>query len=218
MMDAVDSPRPAPAGRAVWALAISAALHATLLLSAAGKPDGGVIMDTAINLPSTAPSVLQVMFQQASAVVDLVSGAPETSAPVLDNATPALITGSEPVAGRDGLLPLGSSPRYYLPNELDTRPQIRTRVDPVYPKAAAEQGLTAAFTLRVFIDEQGRVENVMVPGKNAADPFVAAVVTAFGSASYTPGLKDGVPVKSLLLIEVNFEALDIAETFRGRSY
>lgn len=218
MMDAVDSPRPAPAGRAVWALAISAALHATLLLSAAGKPDGGVIMDTAINLPSTAPSVLQVMFQQASAVVDLVSGAPETSAPVPDNATPALITGSEPVAGRDGLLPLGSSPRYYLPNELDTRPQIRTRVDPVYPKAAAEQGLTAAFTLRVFIDEQGRVENVMVPGKNAADPFVAAVVTAFGSASYTPGLKDGVPVKSLLLIEVNFEALDIAETFRGRSY
>lgn len=218
MMDAVDSPRPAPAGRAVWALAISAVLHATLLLSAAGKPDGGVVMDTAIKLPSTAPSVLQVMFQQAGAVVDLISSAPETSAPVPDNAAPALITGSEPVAGRDGLLPLGSSPRYYLPNELDTRPQIRTRVDPVYPKAAAEQGLTAAFTLRVFIDEQGRVENVMVPGKNAADPFVAAVVTAFGSASYTPGLKDGVPVKSLLLIEVNFEALDVAETFRGRSY
>lgn len=218
MMDAVDSPRPAPAGRAVWALAISAALHATLLLSAAGKPDGGVIMDTAINLPSTAPSVLQVMFQQAGAVVDLVSGAPETSAPVPDNATPALITGSEPVAGRNGLLPLGSSPRYYLPNELDTRPQIRTRVDPVYPKAAAEQGITAAFTLRVFIDEQGRVENVVVPGKNAADPFVAAVVAAFGSASYTPGLKDGVPVKSLLLIEVNFETLDVAETFRGKTY
>lgn len=218
MMDAVDSPRPAPAGHAVWALAISAALHATLLLSAAGKPDGGVVMDTTINLPSTAPSVLQVMFQQAGAVVDRVSGAPETSAPVPDNATPALITGSEPVAGRDGLLPLGSSPRYYLTNELDTRPQIRTRVDPVYPKAAAEQGITAAFTLRVFIDEQGRVENVVVPGKNAADPFVAAVVAAFGSASYTPGLKDGVPVKSLLLIEVNFETLDVAESFRGKSY
>ncbi len=218
MMDAVDTSRPAPAGRAVWALVISASMHAALLLSAAGKPDGGVIMNTAIQLPATAPSVLQVMFQQAGVVVDLVSDMPETSTPAPDEATPALITGSEPVAGRDGLLPLGSSPRYYLTNELDTRPQIRTRVDPVYPKAAAEQGLTAAFTLRVFIDERGRVENVVVPGKNAADPFVAAVVAAFGSASYTPGLKDGVPVKSLLLIEVNFETLDVAESFRGKAY
>jgi outer membrane biosynthesis protein TonB len=218
MMEAVDSPRPAPAGRAVWALVISAALHAMLLLSAAGKPDGGILMDKAVNPPAAAASTLQVMFQQAGAAIDLVTGTPETAAPVPENATPALITGSEPVAGRDGVLPLGSSPRYYLPNELDTRPQIRNRIDPVYPKAAAEQGITAAFTLRLFIDEKGQVENVVVPGKNASDPFVAAVVAAFSSAVYTPGLKNGVAVKSLLLIEVNFEALDVAETFRGKSY
>jgi hypothetical protein len=72
--------------------------------------------------------------------------------------------------------------------------------------------------LRVFIDEKGQVENVVVPGKTASDPFVAAVVAAFSTASYTPGLKNGVAVKSLVLIEVNFEALDVAETFRGKSY
>lgn len=217
-MAAVDFPRPAPAGRALLALVISIALHAAILLSAPGKPDGGVAADLAARIPAAAPAPLQILFQTTAAATDLEVVNPGESAPLPENATPALVTGSHPVAGRDGLLSMGVTSRYYLPSELDARPQIRTRINPVYPKAAAEKGITAALTLRVFIDEQGHVENVVAPGKSAADPFVAAAVAAFGAATYTPGIKDGVPVKSLLLIEVNFETLDIADTFRGRSY
>lgn len=217
-MTAADFPCPAPAGRALLALAVSIALHALILLSAPGKPDGGVAADPTMNLPAAAPSPLQIMFQANGTTRDLTAAMTAESALPPETATPAAVTGSHPVAGHDGLLPLGAAARYYLPNELDARPQIRSRINPVYPKAAAEQGVTAALTLRVFIDEQGRVENVVVPGKSAADPFAAAVIAAFNAATYTPGIKDGVPVKSLLLIEVNFETLDVADTFRGRSY
>ena len=94
MMEAVDSPRPAPAGRAVWALVISAALHAMPLLSAAGKPDGGILMDKAVNPPAAAASTLQVMFQQAGAAILALS----TSDAVLYRrawplALPPLLTG-----------------------------------------------------------------------------------------------------------------------------
>lgn len=218
-MAAVDDLRPAPAGRALLALAISVALHAAILLSAPGKPDGGVAADPDAGLRAAAPAQLQILFQQATdAAADLATTLPAESAPLPENASPALITGSHPVTGRDGLLPLGTAARYYLPNELDARPQIRTRINPEYPKAAAEKGITAALTLRVFINEQGQVENVVAPGKSATDPFVAAAVAAFAAATYTPGIKDGKPVKSLLLIEVNFEALDVADSFRGSSY
>lgn len=217
-MSVVDDLRPAPAGRALLALAISIVLHAAILLSAPGKPDGGVAADPAAIRPATAPAPLQILFQTTGAAADLEMVNPGESVPLPENATPALVTGSHPVAGRDGLLPLGITARYYLPNELDARPQIRTRINPVYPKTAAEKGITAALTLRIFIDEQGRVENVLAPGKSATDPFVAAAVAAFAAATYTPGIKDSKPVKSLLLIEVNFEALDVADSFRGGSY
>jgi protein TonB len=214
----VDDLRPAPAGRALLALVISIALHAAILLSAPGKPDGGVAADPAARISAAVPAPLQILFQASDSPADLATASPAESASLPENASPALITGSHPVTGRDGLLPLGTAARYYLPNELDARPQIRTHINPEYPKAAAEKGITAALTLRIFIDEQGRVENVVAPGKSAADPFVAAAVAAFGAATYTPGIKDGKPVKSLLLIEVSFEALDVADSFRGSSY
>ncbi len=219
MMDAIDFPRPAPAGRAVLALAFSLALHAALLLTAAGKPDGGIVAGSAIQLPANTSTALQVMFSEQAISADEpetadIGIAPPPPAP----GNPGLDTSDEPISGSSGMLPLIAAPRYYLPNELDARPQIRTRINPAYPKDAAERGITAELTLRVFIDEQGRVENVVVPGNNAADPFVAAAIAAFKSASYTPGIKDGVPVRSLLLIGVSFEALDVAETFRGSTY
>jgi TonB family protein len=211
--------RPAPAGRAVLALAFSLALHVALLLTTAGKPDGGIVINSSIELPDSASKVLQVMVQEHAAdATGLATNSLEkiTSATKPGEAT--LATDDGPVASNHGILPLITPTRYYLPNELDARPQIRSRINPTYPQDAFEKGIAAELTLRIFIDEQGRVENVAVPGKNEVDPFVAAAIAAFRSATYTPGIKNGVPVKSLLLIKVNFEALDIADAFRGSTY
>ncbi len=116
------------------------------------------------------------------------------------------------------VLPIGTAARYYLANELDVRPQIRTRVNPDYPRTAAEQGIAAILVIRIFIDETGRVEKVAVPEDGPSSLFAVAIKAAFMKASYTPGIKDGKPVKSLVLIEVNFETADETAALRGGRY
>jgi hypothetical protein len=44
------------------------------------------------------------------------------------------------------------------------------------------------------------------------------VVKAFLAARYTPGIKDGKPVKSLVLLEIKFETAVVPDTFRNNRY
>lgn len=214
-----DALRPAPAGRVVLALAFSAAFHAVLLSTGQGRPDGGLLPAGAIHAPLMLQEPLQWMAQTLQAPGSAAappSDPPQSQEAPLESAAPA--AAPDALSGLGGLLPLNAPARYYLPYELDVRPQIRTRVEPAYPRGAAVEGITAAFTARVFIDEEGRVERVLAPDKSVADPFAASVIAAFRAARYTPGIKDGKPVKSLLLIEVNFEAFETADTFRRERY
>lgn len=214
----IDLLRPAPAGRIVLALTFSAAFHAALLSSGQGHPDGGLLPAGAIHAPLMLQEPLQWIAQTLQTPESAASPLGESPPPQEQSAPAAPVAGPDAITGLGGLLPLTTPARYHLPYELDVRPQIRTRVEPVYPRAAAVEGITAAFTARVFIDEEGRVERVLAPEKSVADPFAASVIEAFRAARYTPGIKDGKPVKSLLLIEVNFEAFETADNFRRERY
>jgi hypothetical protein len=70
----------------------------------------------------------------------------------------------------------------------------------------------------LYIDETGRVERVVVPEHPESDLFAPAVVKAFLAARYTPGIKDGKPVKSLVLLEIKFETAVVPDTFRNNRY
>ena len=48
--------------------------------------------------------------------------------------------------------------------------------------------------------------------------LMVAVVKAFLAARYTPGIKDGKPVKSLVLLEIKFETAVVPDTFRNNRY
>lgn len=214
----IDLLRPAPAGRLVLALAFSAAFHAVLLSSGQGRPEGGLLPAGGIHTPLMLQEPLQWIAQTLQGPESAVTPPAESPQPQTQPEFAAPASGQDSMTGPGGLLPLTTPTRYYLPYELDVRPQIRTRVEPAYPRAAAVEGITAAFTARVFIDEEGRVERVLAPEKSVADPFAASVIEAFRAARYTPGIKDGKPVKSLLLIEVNFEAFETADNFRRERY
>lgn len=97
------------------------------------------------------------------------------------------------------------SPRYYSPKDLDTPPGIKTRVMPEYPSEAVRRSLSGTVVLRLFIDESGAVERIVVLRSHPPGVFDASALRAFRPARFSPGAKAGSPVRSQVTIEVKFE-------------
>jgi len=95
-------------------------------------------------------------------------------------------------------------PRYFTAAELDVRPAPRVQVMPDYAGDAAREGLKGKVLVRLYLDESGDVERLAIVRADPPGAFDDAVTKAFGTAHFTPGMKDGQAVRSQLLIEVNF--------------
>ena len=93
-------------------------------------------------------------------------------------------------------------PRYFSAHELDRRPQILSHVEPNFPALALAPA--GRVVLRLYVDETGRVDTVAVESADRTGAFDAAAREAFAAARFLPGIKDGVPVKALMRIEVLF--------------
>lgn len=218
--------RPADAGRLVLAILASVGIHAAFLAAAGGHLSGGILPANPFEalqqhqslslLQITAPETETVDSSESELLTPVAIAAPvEAAAPT--EAMPAPAAEQAPPA-EEALIPLGEPSRYYLAHELDIRPQIMTRVNPEYPASALAKGMSVAFQTRIYIDETGRVERVMVPEGEESDLFAPAVVRAFLAARYSPGIRNGLPVKSLVLLEMKFETMEVSDSFRGNRY
>jgi protein TonB len=107
---------------------------------------------------------------------------------------------------QEGWRSLWPGQRYYRTRDLDVRPGIMTRVDPVYPDAAARRFLTGKVVIRLFIDEAGAVERVVTVKAEPPGYFEQSAERAFRAARFTPGMKNGRPVKVQMLLEVRFDS------------
>ncbi len=95
-------------------------------------------------------------------------------------------------------------PRYYTATELDVRPAPKVQVMPAYAGQAAREGLKGKVVIQLFLDESGDVERLSIVRADPPGVFDEAVKQAFGTAHFTPGMKNGIAVRSQLLIEVSF--------------
>lgn len=213
-MTADELNRPAAAGRVVWAVAASLLAHALLISATAGRSGDGDWTSTVTPQPRP---VLSATLSGATADTLAISGTPPETATATE-AAPAANRGEQPGNSIGSVAGLAPPTHYYPARELDIRPQIRSQVEPAYPRTAFEQGQAGSVRLRILVDAQGRVDGVAPQGREVSDPFTAAAITAFRAARYTPGVKNGVPVPSEVVIEVQFETFSAAETFRGNSY
>jgi protein TonB len=93
-------------------------------------------------------------------------------------------------------------PRYFAVEELDRRPLIQSHVEPHFPALALAP--VGRIVLRLYVGDDGRVEQIAVESSDPTGAFEAAARQAFGAARFLPGLKDGVAVRSLVRIEVLF--------------
>lgn len=215
-MTADELNRPAAAGRVVWAIAASLLAHALLISATAGRGGDG---DWAVAVtPQSRPMLSATLMNGPNAdTLPVNSTALDMAGETAD--TPSTASrGEQPGNSIGSVAGFAPATHYYPARELDIRPQIRSMVEPAYPRTAFEQGQAGSVRLRIQIDAQGRVDGVAPQGRETTDPFTAAAITAFRAARYTPGIKNGVPVPSEVVIEVQFETFSAAETFRGSSY
>jgi TonB family protein len=96
-----------------------------------------------------------------------------------------------------------AAPHYWAAERLDVRPQIRTHVMPEYP-ADLPAGVRGRVVLELFIAPDGKLDRIRVARSEPRGRFEQAAVKAFSGARFTPGMRKGKAVPSLLRIEVTF--------------
>jgi periplasmic protein TonB len=100
-----------------------------------------------------------------------------------------------------GAQPAG--PRYWTTDRLDVRPQIKTHVMPEYPSDVLS-GVKGRVVLELYISPQGTLDRVRVVRAEPPGRFEDSALKAFSAARFTPGLRKGKPVRSLLRVEVTY--------------
>lgn len=100
--------------------------------------------------------------------------------------------------------PAGRGAPLYLPaSELDTRPQIMTQVLPVYPPELVA-GIRGVVVLELYIAQDGKLDRIRVARAEPPGRFEESALTAFSKARFSPGMKKGRRVPSLVRIEVTY--------------
>jgi periplasmic protein TonB len=107
------------------------------------------------------------------------------------------------ITAAPGTDPGAAGARYWTAAELDTRPQIKTHVMPEYPRDLPS-GVRGRVVLELRVSAAGEVERVSVVKAQPPGRFEQSAVRAFSAARFTPGLRKGTPVPSLLRFEVTF--------------
>lgn len=94
-------------------------------------------------------------------------------------------------------------PQYRQVAELDVKPQIRTHVMPEYP-AELPAGVRGRVVLDLYISSAGTLDRIRVVKAEPPGRFEQATLKAFSAARFTPGVRKGKAVPSLVRIEVTF--------------
>lgn len=203
------------------AVALSAAFHVFLIYGLtlpAAPGHGGRVTAIHARLISAQPagSPQQAKLSERAGTADLSGSAPvalaqpESIAVAEPESVPALATtpiDPEPVvpAGDDAAFANIPDPVHYPANDLDIYPQALSRITPIYPETARSAQVAGAVTLSVLIDDGGTVVGTSVMDAAPGGMFEEAAQRALANTAFYPAQKDGRPVRSRILIKVEFD-------------
>jgi TonB family protein len=160
----------------------------------AGATPGSSRTAAAATSASTLPAAPRDPAASSPAAANPAAVAAASTAPL----APAADTG----AGRQPQLQTGdlvqAGPGVVLPRVV-SRPAIR------YPTAARRMNRSAEVTVRVLVDEQGRVEKAERLGSPVGLGFDEAALEVARLSSYNPATKEGVRVKMWTTMKVTFQ-------------
>ena len=189
--------------RRLWVAAgLSLALHAAVVISVQRHPDDE-------SWPQAGqPAATPLMARLATAVSDAVlpatepatmpAIAPETQ--IAETTHPAAVhaTATPQTTGTDSAG--DGSVHYFKASELDRRPFPLSRIEVPVPESA--DATAGSVTIRLRVSERGRVEDAKIVMGTGITEFETAALRKFAQASFHPGYRGNLPVRSEMLIEV----------------
>jgi hypothetical protein len=189
-------------------VAVSLMLHGWLVLF----PYLGLRTEFALpaqGTPSTSRQVLSVSLSGSAQSASAEKAAPEpqgqnngqADATNESNAGIPAPVGPLPTKGVN-MIPTDGVP-FYPAQALTERPQPveNTNLDDVEVSAPGSGTMVASL----WIDDLGRVIKVEVESSELPRPVAIAIAAKLQKARFTPGLRGGVPVGSIMKIEINYE-------------
>lgn len=105
---------------------------------------------------------------------------------------------------------------YVLASLLDVSPYPLADVTPEYPESAGNQ--RGRVVLKLYISENGVVDDLVVVRASPRGFFEDAAITAFAKVRFSPGIKTGLAVKSQLAVEVEFSPFNRGTNVSGHGY
>jgi len=201
--------------RIVWALGLSIAVHAALVIAIRAQPGGAPSMGGSWTVHARIESQTPAASAAAPATTDLpepeqlVSTEPRTKTaadatleakPLRDvqvaerRTVAAANDGSavKPPPQSHGVeMPFVRDPNYYAVAALDAPPRLLGSPEVCYPQGAVGE---VAYVL--MISERGTVDQVDVASVNPRGLFTGAAVDLCSRLKFTPGVKDGRAVRS----------------------
>ena len=212
--------------RLLVACSLSLLLHLALLLGVPVNPTGGVSNAAATIYARLEPAAIsepQLKPQEAA-----LTPTERTGAPASEDAQPKPAATkvepkreSKPAATELPASPSGNTesrltpgPTYYPAKQLDVYPQPLTPIKLNYPDTAAAQRIDGRLLLLLLIDEFGVVNEVSVVEAQPEGHFEEAALSVFRATRFFPAQKQGHPVKSRVLLQVNYIYGDSEGTVR----
>jgi protein TonB len=198
----------APLKRLLAAVAVSALLHASLCIMVAGGalriasvpvPHVAITARIVADAAPTAPEILPASEVAARTVLPV-----ERAAPKRVPAAQAVSRRAADVAKAEVAAIEAPDTTYYAAKQLDVYPALERPLDLRYGGKAAADGVTGRALLLVMIDESGTVKGVSVVEAEPADYFEDDAKRAFMSARFSPAYRNGRPVRSRVLVQVNY--------------
>lgn len=108
--------------------------------------------------------------------------------------------GGQPGAG--GLLPI-ASPAFYAPDQLSKRP-VPLGDDPLDASQLSVLASSGTLMIRLWINDLGQVVQAETEKTGLPREFAAAAMEAFKQVRFLPGERGGIPVGSVIRIEVGY--------------
>ncbi|HTO42571.1 MAG TPA: energy transducer TonB [Burkholderiales bacterium] len=198
--------------RLLLALALSAALHVSLIYGVAvGRSESrpANVIVARLQPAEDVRQVAHVATAHPPAPRRFVDTMPEahsaaSSSPAPPESPPAQAVASVRDDSRAPTLevPVLVDSTWYTAKDLDLYPQALAPVDPPYPASVSD--VTGEVTVLLAIDEFGVVQDSSVVTAQPPGYFEESTLRAFKMARFAPAQRDGRPVRSRIVVKVRF--------------
>ena len=198
--------------RLLLALALSVALHASLIYGVAvGRSESrpANMIFARLQPVEDAPQVAPVARAHPVAPRRLVDPMPDArNAASSPSAPPEPLPAQAVASVRDDSraptleVPVLVDSTWYTAKDLDLYPQALAPVDPPYPASVSD--VTGELTVLLAIDEFGVVQDSSVVTAQPPGYFEESTLRAFKMARFAPAQRDGRPVRSRIVVKVRF--------------